>query len=100
MTFFGPGWAEFHGGKVPGKSVGVTTTVRCNYPQLGRVFYRKKYQGKKWPSFGDSIFFQAHQKTRSWNNPMILLMAEILFPTTWDGAETLSIMGKTTNLNW
>ena len=29
MTFFGPGWAEFHGGKVPGKSVGVTTTVRC-----------------------------------------------------------------------
>ena len=41
-------------------------------------------------------FFQAQQKTRSWNNPMILLMAEISFPTTWNGAETLSIMGKTT----
>ena len=26
--------------------------------------------------------------------------SEILFPTTWDGAETLKIMGKTTNLNW
>ena len=29
MTFFGPGWVELHGGKVPGKIVGVTTTVRC-----------------------------------------------------------------------
>ena len=31
MTFFGTGWAEFHGGKVPGKIVGVTTTVRCKF---------------------------------------------------------------------
>ena len=29
------------------------------------------------------------------------LMAEIPFPTTgWDGAESLEIMGETTNLNW
>ena len=30
----------------------------------------------------------------------IPLMADIPFPTTWDGAETLQLMGKTTNLNW
>ena len=40
VTFFGPGWAELHGGKVPGKIVGVTTTVRCIAPKMWMEFRR------------------------------------------------------------
>ena len=38
VTFFGTWWAEFHGGKVPGKIVGVTTTVRCMFQLLKNIF--------------------------------------------------------------